>query len=75
MDTGTGPNDGTRYRRALAGVKSRQFRPSLDGLSAGVQASAPVARRYLSAMAEAGEIVPGANGRGWVLPPKNGGTA
>lgn len=75
MDSGVGPDDGTRYRRALAGVKSRQFKPSLDGLYAGVQASAPVARRYLAAMAAAGEIVPGANGRGWVLAPKNGGAA
>lgn len=72
MDSGVGPHDGTRYRRALAGVKARQFRPSLEGLATGVQASAPVARRYLAAMAEAGEIVPGANGRGWVLAPGKG---
>lgn len=72
MDTGVGPNDGYRYRRALAAVKARQIRPSLDGLSAGVQASAPIARRYLAAMAAAGEIVPGPGGRGWVLASKGG---
>jgi hypothetical protein len=36
----------------------------------GVGASAPTAKRYIEAMAAAGEIVPG--GRGWVLAPGKG---
>jgi DNA-binding IclR family transcriptional regulator len=56
MDTGTGEKDGARYRRALAGVQSGAIRPSIDGLLKGVGASAPVARRYLAAMVEAGVL-------------------
>lgn len=72
MDSGLSEHDGARYRRALAGVKSGKFRPSLAGLAeaAGVEASAPVARRYLAAMADAGVIVP--SGRGYALVKKGG---
>lgn len=56
MDTGVGEHDGARYRRALEGVRAGQIRPSIDGLAAAVQASAPVARRYLAEMARAGVI-------------------
>jgi hypothetical protein len=71
MDSGLSEHDGARYRRALAGVKSGKFRPSIAGLAAGVDASAPVARRYLVAMADAGVIVP--SGRGFSLAGKKGG--
>ena len=70
MDSGLSEHDGARYRRALAGVKSGKFRPSLAGLAVGVDASAPVARRYLAAMADAGVIVP--SGRGYALVKKGG---
>jgi len=70
MDSGLTEHDGARYRRALAGVKSGKFRPSIAGLAAGVDASAPVARRYLVAMADAGVIVP--SGRGFALVKKGG---
>jgi hypothetical protein len=65
MDSGLTEHDGARYRRALAGVKSGKIRPSLAGLAAGVDASAPVARRYLAAMADAGVIAP--SGRGFAV--------
>lgn len=70
MDSGLSEHDGARYRRALAGVKSGKIRPSLAGLAAGVDASAPVARRYLAAMADAGVIAP--SGRGFALVKKGG---
>lgn len=66
MDTGIGEHDGHRYRRALAGVKAGTVRPSIDGLHAGVRASAPTARRYLEAWAKAGEIVKNPEGAGWI---------
>jgi hypothetical protein len=72
MDTGVGKHDGYRYRRALAGVKAGTMRPSRDGLFTAVGASPPTAKRYLEAMALAGEIVPNPNGRGWVLATKGG---
>ena len=72
MDTGVGEHDGYRYRRALKGVKAGQIRPSHDGLFKGVGASTPTGKRYLEAMAAAGEIVPNPNGRGWVLAQKVG---
>lgn len=68
MDSGTGPLDGFRYRRAVAGVKGGKIKPSIAGLYEGVQATAPTARRFLAAMAGAGVIVP--KGRGWVLAEK-----
>ena len=67
MDTGVGEHDGYRYRRALEGVRAGMMRPSRDGLYAAVGASLPTAKRYLEAMAQAGEIVPAPNGAGWVL--------
>lgn len=70
MDSGLSEHDGARYRRALAGVKSGKIKPSLAGLAAGVDASAPVARRYLAAMADAGVIAP--SGRGFALVKKGG---
>jgi hypothetical protein len=75
MDTGVGEHDGNRYRRALTGVKAGIMRPSRDGLFVAVGASPPTAKRYLEAMALAGEIVPNPNGSGWVLSSKNGGAA
>lgn len=72
MDTGVSPHDGYRYRRALAGVKAGTMRPSRDGLYAGVGASPPIAKRYIQAMSEAGEIVSNPHGSGWVLAPKGG---
>lgn len=62
MDTGVGEHDGARYRRALEGVRAGRMRPSIDGLAAAVQASAPVARRYLAEMARAGVIERTASG-------------
>lgn len=70
MDSGLSEHDGARYRRALAGVKAGKMRPSIAGLAAGVDASAPVARRYLAAMADAGVIAP--SGRGYALVKKGG---
>ena len=70
MDTGVGEHDGYRYRRALEGVKAGTMRPSRDGLFAAVGASAPTAKRYLAAMAEAGAIVPNPDGPGWIPAPK-----
>ena len=70
MDSGLTEHDGARYRRALAGVKAGKIRPSIAGLAAGVDASAPVARRYLIAMADAGVIVP--SGRGFAVVKKDG---
>jgi hypothetical protein len=72
MDTGVGPHDGYRYRRALEGVKAGTIRPSKDGLHTGVGASPPTAKRYLETMAAAGEIVPNPKGAGWVLASKGG---
>jgi hypothetical protein len=72
MDTGVGEHDGYRYRRALAAVKAGQINPSRDGLLKGVGASVPTAKRYIEAMALAGEIVPNPNGSGWVLASKGG---
>ena len=51
----------------LEGVRAGMMRPSRDGLYAAVGASLPTAKRYLEAMAQAGEIVPAPNGAGWVL--------
>ena len=70
MDSGLTEHDGARYRRALAGVKAGKIRPSIAGLAAGVDASAPVARRYLAAMADAGVIAP--SGRGFAVVKKGG---
>jgi hypothetical protein len=72
MDTGVGEHDGYRYRRALAGVKAGTMRPSRDGLFAAVGASPPTAKRYIEAMAAAGEVVPNPNGCGWVRAQKGG---
>ncbi len=72
MDTGVGEHDGYRYRRALAAVKAGQINPSRDGLLKGVGASVPTAKRYIEAMALAGEIMPNPNGSGWVLASKGG---
>lgn len=68
MDSGTGPLDGFRYRRAVAGVKAGKIKPSIAGLYEGVEATAPTARRFLAAMADAGVIMP--KGRGWTLAGK-----
>ena len=73
MDSGLSEHDGARYRRALAGVKSGKLRPSIAGLAVGVDASAPVARRYLAAMFDAGVIVK--TGRGYALANSKGGAA
>lgn len=70
MDTGVGEHDGYRYRRALEGVRAGTMRPSRDGLFAAVRASPPIAKRYLTAMAEAGAIVPNPDGPGWIPAPK-----
>lgn len=70
MDSGTGPLDGFRYRRALEAVKAHTIRPSLSGLYQGVGATADVARRYLAAMAAAREIVRNAEDNGWIPAPK-----
>lgn len=69
MDSGTGPLDGFRYRRAVAGVQARTIRPSLAGLYAGVGVTAAVAHRFIDAMALAGEIVPNPDGPGWIPAP------
>lgn len=69
MDSGTGPLDGFRYRRAVAGVQDRTIRPSLAGLYAGVGVTAAVAHRFIDAMALAGEIVPNPDGPGWIPAP------
>lgn len=68
MDTGTGPLDGFRYRRAMEGIKAGQIRPSIAGLYEGVEVTAPTARRFLEAMEEAGVVV--RKGRGYVLAEK-----
>lgn len=77
MDSGTGPLDGFRYRRALEAVKAHTIRPSLSGLYQGVGATADVARRYLAAMAAAGEIVRNKENTAWIpaakKPAKKGG--
>jgi hypothetical protein len=70
MDSGTGPLDGFRYRRALVGVQAHTIRPSLSGLYQGVGATADVARRYLAAMAAAGEIVRNKEDTAWIPTPK-----
>lgn len=69
MDSGTGLHDGYRYRRAVAGVQDRTIRPSLSGLYAGVGATADVARRFIVAMAAAGEIVRNAEDTAWIPAP------
>ena len=68
MDTGVGEHDGFRYRRAMAGVKAGKIRPSIDGLYEGVGVTAPTARRFLAAMADAGVLV--RKGQGYVLAEK-----
>jgi hypothetical protein len=70
MDSGTGPHDGYRYRRALEGVKAHTIRPSLSGLYQGVGATADVARRFIAAMAAAGEIVRNEEDTAWIPAPK-----
>lgn len=68
MDTGIGEHDGFRYRRAVAGVKAGRIQPTYAGLYEGVGVSAPAAKRFLEAMADAGVVV--RKGRGYVLAEK-----
>ena len=57
MDSGTGPLDGFRYRRAVAGVKVGKIQTTIIGMYDGVGVSAPTAKRFLEAMADAGVVV------------------
>lgn len=57
MDSGTGPLDGFRYRRAVAGVKAGKIQTTIIGMYDGVGVSAPAAKRFLEAMADAGVVV------------------
>ena len=68
MDSGTGPLDGFRYRRAMVGVKAGKIRPTILGMYDGVGVSAPTAKRFLEAMADAGVVE--RKGRGFALVQK-----
>lgn len=57
MDSGTGPLDGFRYRRGVAGVKAGKIQPTYAGMYEGLGVTAPTAKRFLEAMTGAGVVV------------------
>lgn len=55
-DTGTGPNDGARYRRVKAAVQARTLAPGLRAIQQAEGGGAPTVRGYLTAMCGEGII-------------------
>ncbi|SPA23658.1 conserved membrane hypothetical protein [Cupriavidus taiwanensis] len=65
QDSGTGEANGARYHRVRADILAGTIKPSLRAVYAAHGATQAVARRYLAAMEEAGEIR--RSGQGYVL--------
>lgn len=65
QDSGTGEDDGARFKRVRADILAGRIKPSLRAVYAAHGATQAVAQRYLAAMAESREIRRA--GQGYVL--------
>lgn len=65
QDSGTGDDDGARFKRVRADILAGKIKPSLRAVYAAHGASQAVAQRYLAALAENGELQRA--GQGYVL--------
>lgn len=65
QDSGTGEDDGARFKRVRTDILAGRIKPSLRAVYAAHGATQAVAQRYLAAMAQSGEIRRA--GQGYVL--------